>query len=46
MTRFRVGDVLTIPVAGDETRAHHWYRRASELDSTEARRILARTDAD
>jgi hypothetical protein len=33
-------------VAGDETKAHHWYRRASELGSTEAGRILARTDAD
>ena len=35
-----------IGVAGDETKAHHWYRRASELGSTEAGRILARTDAD
>jgi len=35
-----------IGVAGDETKAHQWYQRASELGSTEARRILARTDAD
>jgi hypothetical protein len=35
-----------IGVAGDETKAHHWYQRASELGSTEAGRILARTDAD
>jgi len=35
-----------IGVAGDETKAHHWYRRASELGSTEAGRILARTDSD
>jgi hypothetical protein len=35
-----------IGVAGDETKAHHWYQRASELGSTEAGHILARTDAD
>jgi TPR repeat protein len=35
-----------IGVAGDETKAHHWYRRASELGSTEAGRIIARTDSD
>ena len=32
-----------IGVAGDETKAHAWYQRASELGSTEAGRILART---
>ena len=35
-----------IGIAGDETTAHHWYQRASELGSTEAGHILARTDAD
>ena len=35
-----------IGVAGDETKAHNWYQRASELGSVEAGRILARTDAD
>ena len=35
-----------IGVAGDETKAHDWYQRASELGSTEAGRILARIDAD
>ncbi len=35
-----------IGVAGDETKAHYWYRRASELGSTEAGRILTRTNAD
>jgi TPR repeat protein len=35
-----------IGVAGDETKAHDWYQRASELGSTEARRILARTNAE
>jgi TPR repeat protein len=35
-----------IGVAGDETKAHHWYQRASELGSTEAGHILARTGAD
>ena len=35
-----------IGIAGDETKAHHWYQRASELGSTEAGHILARTDAD
>jgi TPR repeat protein len=34
-----------IGVAGDETKAHDWYQRASELGSTEAGRILARTNA-
>jgi TPR repeat protein len=33
-----------IGVAGDETKAHDWYQRASELGSTEAGRILARTN--
>ena len=33
-----------IGVASDETKAHDWYQRASELGSTEAGRILARTD--
>ena len=33
-----------IGVAGDETKAHDWYQRASELGSTEARRLLARTN--
>ena len=35
-----------IGVVGDETKAHDWYQRASELGSVEAGRILARTDAD
>jgi len=35
-----------IGVAGDETKAHDWYQRARELVSTEAGRILARTNAD
>ena len=35
-----------IGVAGDETKAHDWYQRASELGSIEASRILARTNAD
>ena len=35
-----------IGVAGDQTKAHNWYQRASELGSTEAGRILARIDAD
>ena len=35
-----------IGVVGDEIKAHDWYQRASELGSTEAGRILARTDAD
>jgi hypothetical protein len=35
-----------IGVVGDETKAHDWYQRANELGSVEARRILARTDAD
>jgi TPR repeat protein len=35
-----------IGVVGDETKARSWYQRASELGSTEASRILARTDAD
>jgi hypothetical protein len=35
-----------IGIAGDETKAHDWYQRASELGSVEADRILARTDAD
>jgi hypothetical protein len=35
-----------IGVAGDETKAHDWYQRASELGSIEAGRILARTNAD
>ena len=35
-----------ISVVGDETKAHDWYQRASELGSIEAGRILARTDAD
>ena len=35
-----------IGVAGDERKAHQWYRRASELGSTEAGHILARIDAD
>jgi TPR repeat protein len=35
-----------IGVAGDQTKAHNWYQRASELGSVEAGRILARTDAD
>ena len=34
-----------IGVAGDETKAHHWYRRASELGSTEAGRVLTQTTA-
>ena len=33
-----------IGVAGDETKAHDWYQRASELGSNEAGRILARTN--
>jgi hypothetical protein len=32
-----------IGVVGDETKARDWYQRASELGSTEATRILART---
>jgi TPR repeat protein len=32
-----------IGVVGDETKARSWYQRASELGSTEAERILART---
>jgi hypothetical protein len=32
-----------IGVVGDETKAHDWYQRASELGSREAGRILART---
>ncbi|HXX04453.1 MAG TPA: hypothetical protein VEJ37_08965 [Xanthobacteraceae bacterium] len=32
-----------IGVVGDETKARDWYQRASELGSTEAERILART---
>jgi hypothetical protein len=35
-----------IGVAGDETKAHDWYQRASELGSIEASRILARINAD
>jgi hypothetical protein len=35
-----------IGVAGDETKAHDWYQRASELGSIEASRILARIKAD
>ena len=35
-----------IGVAGDQTKAHNWYQRASELGSTAAGRILARIDAD
>jgi TPR repeat protein len=35
-----------IGVVGDETKAYAWYKRASELGSTEAGGILARTDAD
>jgi TPR repeat protein len=35
-----------IGVMGDTTKAHAWYKRASELGSTEAGRILARTNAD
>ena len=35
-----------IGVAGDETKAHQWYQRASELGSIEASRILARINAD
>jgi hypothetical protein len=35
-----------IGVAGDETKAHDWYQRASELGSIEASSILARTNAD
>jgi hypothetical protein len=35
-----------IGVAGDGTKAHDWYQRASELGSIEAGRILARTNAD
>ena len=35
-----------IGVAGDQTKAHNWYQRASELGSVEAGRILARIDAD
>jgi TPR repeat protein len=35
-----------IGIVGDETMAHHWYQRASELGSTEAGHILARRDAD
>jgi TPR repeat protein len=35
-----------IGVVGDETKAHDWYKRASELGSIEAGHILARTDAD
>jgi TPR repeat protein len=35
-----------IGVAGDETKARDWYQRARELVSTEAGRILARTNAD
>jgi hypothetical protein len=35
-----------IGVAGDETKAHSWYQRASELGSIEASRILARINAD
>ena len=35
-----------IGVAGDETKARSWYQRASELGSTEAGHILARTGAD
>jgi hypothetical protein len=35
-----------IGVAGDETKAHNWYQRASELGSIEASRILARINAD
>jgi hypothetical protein len=35
-----------IGVAGDETKAHDWYQRASELGSIEASRILARTNSD
>jgi hypothetical protein len=34
-----------IGIVGDETKAHQWYQRASELGSTEADRILARTVA-
>ena len=35
-----------IGVAGDQTKAHDWYQRASELGSIEASRILARIKAD
>ena len=35
-----------IGVAGDKTKAHDWYQRASELGSIEASRILARIKAD
>ena len=35
-----------IGVAGDGTKAHDWYQRASELGSIEASRILARINAD
>jgi hypothetical protein len=35
-----------IGVVGDEAKAHDWYRRANELGSIEAGRILARTDTD
>jgi hypothetical protein len=35
-----------IGVAGDQTKAHDWYQRASELGSIEASRILARINAD
>jgi hypothetical protein len=35
-----------IGIAGDKTKARDWYQRASELGSTEAGRILARTAAD
>jgi hypothetical protein len=34
-----------IDIAGDETKAQLWYRRASELGSAEADQILARTDS-
>ena len=35
-----------IGIVGDETKAHDWYKRASELGSIEAGHILARTDGD
>jgi TPR repeat protein len=34
-----------IGVAGDETKAQHWYQRANELGSTEAGRVLTQTTA-
>jgi hypothetical protein len=34
-----------IGIAGDETKAHHWYQRANELGSTEAGRVLTQTTA-